>query len=166
MGRIFLLLIVAGAIYGIYGIYQHVTKLTDGDKLSEYARASGGAGGNAEGQDSGEAEKVPPAPSSSEKIIVKPEKDPLPVVSSNHEWIQIEAWAIVRVGEELPDGSRLESWDETAAIVVTAEGGRERRRFRRALEVLSKLQAEPVVAASTSTSLPWSQAPQDQRTAE
>jgi hypothetical protein len=166
MGRIFLLLIVAGAIYGGYGIYQHLTKLTNPDKLSEYARTSGGASGDAKGQDTGEVEKEPPAPSSIEKIEAIAQKDPLPVLSSNHEWIQIEAWAIVRVGQELPDGSRLESWDETAAVVVTVEGARERRRFRRPLEVLSKLQAEPVVAASSSTSLPWSQGQQDQQTAE
>lgn len=152
MGRIFLLLIVCGAIYGGYGLYQNLQDVTDSQRLTAKAR-------QLSGQDSEPVSSEPPVisePTPDQSILHKPEHEPLPVVSCNHEWVQIEAWAILRVGGELPDGSRLESWDETAAIVVTLEGRRERRRFRRPMEVLSKLEADPVLAVSQSTALPWS----------
>lgn len=152
MGRIFLLLIVCGAIYGGYGLYQNLQDVTDSERLTAKAR-------QLSGQDAEPTSSEPPAipePTPEQSVVHKPEHEPLPVVSSNHEWVQIEAWAILRVGGELPDGSRLESWDETAAVVVTLEGRRERRRFRRPMEVLSKLESDPVLAASQSTASPWS----------
>ena len=154
MGRIFLLLIVAGAIYGGYGLYQNFQDMTDSERLAAKARQSSGQDRQVQPD---EPEPVPE--SKPEQAIVHkvhtPDVEPLPVVSSNHEWVQIEAWAILRVGGELPDGSRLESWDDTAAIVVTFEGKRERRRFRRPMEVLSKLESDPVLAASQSNDSSW-----------
>lgn len=151
MGRIFLVLIVCGAIYGGYGLYQNLQDVTDSERLSAKAR-------HLSGQDQEAASQAPrgiASPTPEQSVVHKPEHEPLPVVSSNHEWVQIEAWAILRVGGELPDGSRLESWDDTAAVVVTLEGRRERRRFRRPMEVLSKLEADPVLAASQSSASSW-----------
>lgn len=139
MGRIFLVLIVVGALYGGYSIYSSVSRMTTPPEPKTAERARPAASVEPEGQDSGQSIKVPPVASSSQK------NEPLPVLASNHEWIFVEAWGMVESGEELPDGSTLESWTGKEAVVVQATGEREKRRFRRPMEVLSKI--APVVAA-------------------
>lgn len=157
MGRVFLVLIVVGLVWGGYKVYQNVTGLMNGDALAHRYRGAGEAPVISEGKDSGAEIKAPVAPSSSEKVSHDRQKDPLPVVSRNHEWIQVEAWAIVRAGEELPDGSRLESWDESAAVVVSVDGRRERWRFRRPNEALALVAKSLATAAPVEVALPWSQ---------
>jgi len=139
MGRLFLLAIVAAAIYGVWSVYGSISKITKPPEKPEPAPLV--ASVKAEGEDTGQPEKTPPARSSSEK------KEPLRVVASNHEWIQIEAWAIIGPGDPLPDGSTLESWDKWGAVVVTEAGSRERWRFRTVGEALAEL--VPAVAAAT-----------------
>lgn len=144
MGRIFLLAIVAAGIYGAYGLYSNISEITKPEKRPEAERAAAPVSVKAEGEDSGAAIKEVPVESSSEK------KDPLPVLASNCQWLQIEAWAIVRKGDPLPDGAILESWDKWHATVVTEAGIREKRRFRTVGEALAKLvPVAPVAAAET-----------------
>lgn len=140
MGRIFLLLIVGAAIYGVWGLYGSISKITSPPLKAEQP-APVAVSVKSEGEDSGAPIKTRPAASSSEK------KEPLRVVASNHQWIQIEAWAIIGPGDPLPDGSTLESWDKWGAVVVTEAGSRERRRFRTVGEALAEL--VPAVAAAT-----------------
>jgi hypothetical protein len=142
MGKIFLIAIVVGLAYGAYGIYGHISGLTNPEPVKlEAVEPVARPSVEPEGEDSGQARKAAPVASSSEKI------EPLPVLSSNHEWIQIEAWGIIGPGEELPDGAKLESWDKSAATVVTPAGNRERRRFRTFAEAMSKIL--PAVASAT-----------------
>lgn len=138
MGRFFLLAIVAAAIWGGWSLYSGISKLTNPPpKVAQPVVQVPSV--EPEGQDSSKAIKTPPVASSSEK------KEPLRVVSSNHEWIQIESWAIVRVGDPLPDGSRLESWDRWEVVTLTQDGVRERQRIRTVGEALAEL--VPAVAA-------------------
>lgn len=140
MGKVFLVGIVVGAIYGIWGISGHIHRLTTPQPAQAVSVAP-------EGQDSGPPIKAAPVASSSEKITVDYKDDPLPVVSSNHEWIQIEAWGIIAPGDPMPDGSTLESWDKWGAVVRTLSGELERRRFRTFAEAMAKI--VPAVAAGT-----------------
>jgi len=39
------------------------------------------------------------------------------VLASSSEWVMVQAWGFVRVGESLPDGSSLVSWSERELIV-------------------------------------------------
>jgi hypothetical protein len=140
MGRLFLLGIAAAAIYGVWGLYSNISKLTEPPVKAEQP-VSQPVSVAPEGKDSGASIKTPPAPISSEK------KEPLRVLASNHEWIHVEAWAIVGPGDPLPDGSRLESWDKWEAVVVTEAGDRQRWRFRTVGEALAEL--VPAVAAAS-----------------
>jgi len=142
MGKFFLIAIVAGLAYGAYGIYGHIYGLTHPEPVKlEAVQPARARSVDAEGEDSGQTKKPPPAPSSSEK------KEPLRVLASNHEWIHVEAWAIVGPGDPLPDGSRLESWDKWEAVIVTETGERGRWRFRTVGEALAEL--VPAMAAAT-----------------
>lgn len=144
------MLIVAGLVWGGYGIYQSVTGLTDPEKLaSRNPQAT--------------AEQVSPPQESvvakvAEEVVDKIEhtkEEPLPVVASSADFILVEGWDIVRAGEELPDGTTLQSWTASEAVVLTTAGTTQKRRFRRALEVLASvvatgaaLPADPVNASS------------------
>lgn len=144
MGKIFLVAIFVGMIYGGYGIYREVTKLSRGsappaEKLE-----------NPPPRDTGSIGKVAPEPTSRQELKRLPAESPLPVVSSSTEFIQLEAWGIVSAGDELPDGSVLRSWTESDAIVQTETGTHERRRFRRFSEAMALV--VPVAAASVSSS--------------
>jgi hypothetical protein len=144
MGKIFLMAIFAGMIYGGYGIYREVTKLSRGsappaEKLEKSPP-----------RDAAPIEKVVPAATLSQKNERSPADPPLPVVSSSSEFIQLEAWGIVAVGGELPDGSVLRSWTESDAIVQTETGTHERRRFRRFSEAMALV--VPVAAVSVVSS--------------
>lgn len=138
MGKLFLVGIVAAAIYGVWGISGHIHRLTNPQPAQAVSV-------EAEGKDSGPLIKTPPVASSSEKITVDHKDEPLPVVSSNHEWIQIEAWGIIGAGDPMPDGATLESWDKWGAVVRTLSGELERRRFRTFAEAMAKI--VPAVAA-------------------
>jgi hypothetical protein len=147
MGKIFLVAIFVGMIYGGYGIYREVTKLSRGsappsEKLE-----------NPPSRDTAAIEKAAPDPSSSQELKRLPVESPLPVVSSSAEFIQLEAWGIVAAGGELPDGSVLRSWTESDAIVQTETGSHERRRFRRFSEAMALV--VPVAAVSVSSSSGW-----------
>lgn len=140
MGKLFLAGIVAAAIYGVWGISGHIHRLTNPQPAQAVSLAP-------EGEDSREPIKAAPVASSSEKITVDHKDEPLPVVSSNHEWIQIEAWGIIGPGDPMPDGATLESWDKWGAVVRTLSGELERRRFRTFAEAMAKI--VPAVAAGT-----------------
>jgi hypothetical protein len=140
MGRFFLLAIVAAAIYGVWGLYGSITKITSPPpKVEEPAAVAVSA--PAESQESQPVKKALPEALSPQR------KEPLRVLASNHEWLHIEAWAIVGPGDPMPDGSTLESWDKWGAVVVSELGLRERWRFRTVGEALAEL-VPGMVAAS------------------
>ena len=142
MGRLFLVGIAAAAIYGVWGLYSNISKLTD-PPVKAQEPAAQRVSVVPEGEDSGPVIKERPARISSEK------KEPLRVLASNHDWIQVEAWAIVRPGDPLPDGSTLESWDKWGAVIVTEAGDRERWRFRTVGEALAELVPGVAVASGS-----------------
>jgi hypothetical protein len=141
MGKIFLGLIVLAGAYGAWSVYSNISKLTNPAERKTVTKV---LPENLEGQDTGREIKRALASSSSEKT------EPIPVLSSNHEWIQIEAWGIIEAGDQLPDGSKLESWDEKGAVVLTSRG-REHRRFRTFLEAMAKM--APAAAAGQVSAL-------------
>jgi len=156
MGRIFLVMIAVGLVWGGYQVYSNITGLTDGEALSKRYQGSQSSAPEQASQVNTQAEKEPVSVTPEKKEEVDEwAKDPLPVVSKNCEWLQIEAWTIVRAGEELPDGSRLESWDESAAIAVTTDGRRQRLRFRRANEALALVAKTIASTATAEVALPW-----------
>lgn len=140
MGRIFLLAIVVAGVVGISGVVRQLSSVMEPEPQKAVSVEP-------EAKDSGPVIKTPPVASSSEKIAVDHEVEPLPVLSSNHEWIQIEAWGIIGPGEPMPDGSTLERWDKWGAVVRTISGQLERRRFRTFAEAMAKI--VPAVAAGT-----------------
>lgn len=148
MGKLFLIGIVFGLIYGAYGIYGEVTKLSSPPStVSE----------KSPGQDSAPLIKTPPVPTSEHDLAGSDTNEPLPVLSSSSDFIQVEAWGIVEAGGELPDGSVLRSWSQGEAIVMTAGGKHERKRFRRPQEVLALLapMVSSVASSSSAAFGPW-----------
>jgi hypothetical protein len=71
----------------------------------------------------------------------------LAVLASSDEWVFIEAWGLVRPGEELPGGQTLLSWSAVSAL-VKLDGKVHQIRFRRVGEALA-LAVKPV------SSDPW-----------
>lgn len=143
MGRVFLVAIVGAAVWGGWKVWENIQRVTH-----PHAPPVAAASEIPEGQDTGALKKTSLAPSSAQVSEVHHEKAPLPVLSSCSEWILVESWAVVRVGESLPDGSVLESWDASAATVCTLEGRRERRRFRRIGEALAAVVPTNSVASA------------------
>lgn len=135
MGKIFLLLIVVGLIYGGYSIYSNISDLTNSDKLkSRYQGEQPPLQGKVSPpQKAAVVEKIKEIHSS---FI---ESKPLHVLASSQDYLLIEAWGIVRSGEALPDGTILRSWAAKEALVSWPDGKIERRRFVRANEVLAKV---------------------------
>lgn len=165
MGRIFLVAILVGLGWGGYKIYQNITGLTDPDALASRYHAEARDGRQelpekTEGQDSGGIIKDVLARSTGQEIGKK--VTPLPVLGHTKDFLQVEAWGIVRPGDELPDGSVIRSWSDDAALVTNEAGELERRRFRRPAEVMAL--AFPAVAASVPhSSVPlFQQGSQDQ----
>jgi hypothetical protein len=142
MGKVFLILIAAGIAYGLYGIASHVSRLSKAPEVpAAVSEAPRFVPVKGEGQDSGHEIKTPPASTS------KQNSEPVAVLASNHEWLLIEAWGMISTGDELPDGTTLESWDDRRLVVRDHHGRREVRRIRTVLEALAKL-APGVAAAS------------------
>lgn len=154
MGRVFLVAIVVGLVWGGYQIYRNISGLTDPEALaSRYhgddSVAPPAAAKSSEG-DSGEAVKVVPARSWSQE---KPEKaEPLAVLASTAEFVYIEAWGPAVPGDELPDGSILRCWSDGEALVTSQTGQLERRRFRRFSEAMALV--APVMASAVQSSAP------------
>lgn len=164
MGRLFLIAIVAGLVYGGYAIYTNITALQDPDSLRSRYEPEGGTAEMSEGQDTGTEIKTPPRSTSSEVPERHEEKEPMPVVSISDEFIQVEGWGIVKAGDELPDGAVLQAWSEKDAIVTTADGTTEKRRFRRFAEAMRDLLPAMTAAADpVPIALPWSQSDQPQK---
>ena len=140
MGKIFLLVIVVGFVWTgsrLYGLFSQVT-----DPAAPTARLESG-------EPSREIVRREPEPVQSEAVACA---DPLPVLASTAEWIQVEGWGIVRPGQSLPHGVILRSWSAEEALVSDSAGRNQRVRFRRFSEALRDLARSAGVAmASPST---------------
>lgn len=156
MGRIFLIAILVGLVWGGYKVYQNVSSLSDPESLGSRYRPGDGAalavnGEIFEGQDSGANGKVVPVPTSRQDLPQKP--DPLPVLASGSDFLLIEDWDVVKAGDELPDGSVLQSWNGKEAIVTGSTGTAERRRFRRIGEAMAAVVA--MAPADAAPAMNW-----------
>ncbi|MBU3666658.1 MAG: hypothetical protein FGM15_12395 [Chthoniobacterales bacterium] len=135
MGRVFLVAIVVGLLWGGYKVYQSITGLTDGEKLAHrYEKADRVREKPVEPKMPEDSPPVPPAPPAA------PHKEPLAVLAACSEFLLVEAWGIVRSGDQLPDGSSLLSWTSRDAVVTQPDGSPGRLRFRRPAEAMAEFE--------------------------
>lgn len=154
MGKIFLIGILLGFVWGGYKLYENISSLSDPESLaSRYRQGTGGSVPTnvetGEGHDSGATGKAAPVPTSRQDLSQK--ADALAVLASGVDFLLIEHWEVVKVGDELPDGSVLQSWNCKEAFVTGETGTTERRRFRRVGEALAAVvaMAPPEAAAGS-----------------
>jgi hypothetical protein len=122
MGKIFLILILSAGLYGGYAMYSNITKITSPKKTSDPTEPI--------------VQRVKAKVREIEDEIVG--ESPLNVYAIGHDFILVESWGIVRVGELLPDGSTLRSWASTECLASLSDGTLQRFRFARFGEMLAK----------------------------
>jgi hypothetical protein len=140
MGKIFLLLIGVGFVWGGWRLYGVISEVTQ--PVAPTARIQSA-------ESARESVRKEPEPV---QIEAAPGAEPLPVVASTAEWIQVEGWGMVMRGQTLPDGVILRAWSAEEALVSDSAGRHQRVRFRRFGEALRDLARSAGVAmASPST---------------
>ncbi len=140
MGKIFLLLIGVGFVWGGWRLYGVISEVTHPELPTARVHSA---------ELPRESVTKQPEPV---QIEAAARAEPLPVVASTAEWIQVEGWGIVRPGQSLPDGVILRSWSAEEALVSDTAGRSQRVRFRRFGEALRDLAKSAGVAmASPST---------------
>lgn len=154
MGKIFLVLIVVAGCWGVYSVYSSWNKRS--------------------------AKFSPPAPVVEQNLapvdpvqLVDEKEDTddddsdcdyLAVVAQTAQWIWVQEWGKVHVGDLLPDGSKLSSWYAVGSdwFAKTVSGARVRViRFGRYAEMLAaNLEKYPIpqlpVAAPVTAAVPGS----------
>lgn len=129
MGKILLAVILVAGGWGIWSVYSKWTDRTSTKKA---------------GRESKVAQSVPsPTPAlvaQEEEPTEEAQEEVLLVAGSCREWLYVQEWGVVSIGDLLPDGSKLQSWyavgsDWFAKVVC---GARSRIiRFARPAELLA-----------------------------
>lgn len=139
MGKIFLCLILVALLYGGYAIYRNISEVTSPEGLRNRYKPEELASESSRGPEDGQNKDVAPSKRDLVSANIEAQKEPLPVVASSGEFIQVEGWDIVRAGGLLPDGSILRAWNHLEAMVTAPNGRTEVRRFRRWQEAMHDL---------------------------